>query len=61
MHPSFDLDVPIQRLQTSREEGSKAYAIPEGAFEAPRSRIAAGEKVNSAHKSKMSLAMPAMV
>jgi len=42
-----DLDVPIWRLLGSREEYSEADAIPEAPFEAPRSRIAAGEKVKS--------------
>jgi hypothetical protein len=45
MHPSFDLGVSIQRLSRSREEHSNGDTIPEAPIEAPRSKIAAGEKV----------------
>jgi hypothetical protein len=45
MHLSFDLGVSIQRLSRSREEHSNGDTIPEAPIEAPRSKIAAGEKV----------------
>jgi len=55
MQPSFDLEVPIQRLRVSCEKHSKADTIPEAPSKAPRSRIAAGEKAKSTHKSDTSL------